>query len=142
MYVFSSPAICPAGKEFSSSTKTCKECSLGYYKNQTGNSDSCQKCPVGYTTSSTGSIHPKNCSVRKQCLFLCCNIAFPYFDVKNVLIVTECFKLCSLAQWNKLLLSVLSCALQLNGTSSDYSQTKRHCFMMLKIFRKNIEMSP
>lgn len=58
-------AICPAGEEYVSVSKTCKECPLGSYKSEYGNNKACTPCPIAYTTGFTGSISVNNCSFRK-----------------------------------------------------------------------------
>eukprot|EP00105_Crassostrea_gigas_P044581 XP_019928729.1 PREDICTED: signal peptide, CUB and EGF-like domain-containing protein 1 [Crassostrea gigas] len=55
--------ICPAGEEYVSTSKTCKECLLGSYKSEIGNNKACTRCPSGYTTEFTGSISVSNCSL-------------------------------------------------------------------------------
>uniref|UniRef100_A0A8W8JQE5 EGF-like domain-containing protein n=3 Tax=Magallana gigas TaxID=29159 RepID=A0A8W8JQE5_MAGGI len=55
--------ICPAGEEYVSTSKTCKECLLGSYKSEIGNNKACTRCPGGYTTEFTGSISVSNCSL-------------------------------------------------------------------------------
>ena len=48
---------------------TCKMCSWGFYKNNSGSHaalfDNCTECATGWTTLSLGSISSDNCSIRK-----------------------------------------------------------------------------
>lgn len=63
-------AICPAGKEYVSDYKTCRECHFASYKSEVGNNKACTTCPSGYTTEFTGSISVSNCSLRKLFKFM------------------------------------------------------------------------
>ena len=60
-------AYCDAGMELMGDT--CKMCSWGFYKNNSGSHaalfDNCTECSAGWTTLSLGSTSSDNCSIRK-----------------------------------------------------------------------------